>query len=84
VDDDQLARFGLHNGKQILSMMCIKSPDFYLDGDDDETLLDAKWEGFSLAPVGDEENPNDYFLFTAVSCVYFHLCASMLTFYSGR
>ncbi|KAF5359713.1 hypothetical protein D9756_002857 [Leucocoprinus leucothites] len=48
VDDDQLARFGLHNG----------SPD-------DETLLDAKWESLTLAPVGDASFPDDYFLFTA-------------------
>ncbi|KAJ7138360.1 esterase-like activity of phytase-domain-containing protein [Mycena epipterygia] len=31
---------------------------------DDNTLLDAKWESFALAPVGDSV-PNDFFLFTA-------------------
>ncbi|THV00288.1 hypothetical protein K435DRAFT_719132 [Dendrothele bispora CBS 962.96] len=47
IDDDQLARFGLHN-----------------DDPDDQTLLDAKWESLALAPVGDPDFPNDYFLFT--------------------
>jgi len=36
------------------------------DGDDDGTLIDAKWESLALAPVGDEDSPDDYFLFTAV------------------
>ncbi|KAJ7766026.1 esterase-like activity of phytase-domain-containing protein [Mycena metata] len=31
---------------------------------DDNTLLDAKWESFALAPVGSSA-PNEYFLFTA-------------------
>ncbi|KAF5353668.1 hypothetical protein D9758_008665 [Tetrapyrgos nigripes] len=47
VDDDQLARFGLHN-----------------DDPSDETLIDAKWESLALAPVGDPDFPDDYFLFT--------------------
>lgn len=33
----------------------------------DETLIDAKWESFTLAPVDDPAFPNDYFLFIAVS-----------------
>jgi len=46
-----------------------KSKDscFYLDDPDDITLLDAKWESLSLAPVNDSAFPDDYFLFTAVS-----------------
>ncbi|KAJ7733856.1 hypothetical protein DFH07DRAFT_700864, partial [Mycena maculata] len=48
-DPVQLVRFGLHN-----------------EGDpDDNTLLDAKWESFALAPAGDSA-PDDFFLFTAV------------------
>ncbi|KAG9223789.1 hypothetical protein CCMSSC00406_0004870 [Pleurotus cornucopiae] len=31
----------------------------------DETLIDAKWESFTLAPVDDPVFPNDYFLFIA-------------------
>lgn len=34
----------------------------------DPTLIDAKWESLALAPCEDPANPNDYFLFTAVSC----------------
>ncbi|KAF8915283.1 esterase-like activity of phytase-domain-containing protein [Mucidula mucida] len=33
-------------------------------GDNDETLIDAKWESLTIAPVGDADFPNDYFLFT--------------------
>lgn len=51
LDDDQLARFGLQNGDD--------------DDDDNDTHIDAKWESFSIAPVNDSDNPNDYFLFTA-------------------
>ncbi|TBU59301.1 esterase-like activity of phytase-domain-containing protein [Dichomitus squalens] len=47
IDDTQLARFGLHNGKPA-----------------DQTLIDAKWESLALAPVGDPDFPDDYFLFT--------------------
>ncbi|KAK7442763.1 hypothetical protein VKT23_016010 [Stygiomarasmius scandens] len=47
IDDDELARFGLHN-----------------DDPDDQTLIDAKWESLALAPVGDPDFPDDYFLFT--------------------
>ncbi|KAF5348382.1 hypothetical protein D9758_010931 [Tetrapyrgos nigripes] len=47
IDDDQLARFGLHNGDP-----------------SDETLINAKWESLALAPVGDPDFPDDYFLFT--------------------
>ena len=32
----------------------------------DATLIDAKWESIALAPVGDAQNPHDFFLFTAV------------------
>ncbi|KDR70938.1 hypothetical protein GALMADRAFT_144404 [Galerina marginata CBS 339.88] len=32
---------------------------------DDETLIDAKWESLTLAPVNDAAFPNDYFLITA-------------------
>lgn len=31
----------------------------------DQTLIDAKWESLALAPVGDPQYPDDYFLFTA-------------------
>ncbi|KAF9464214.1 esterase-like activity of phytase-domain-containing protein [Collybia nuda] len=31
----------------------------------DETLIDAKWESLTLAPVGDPAFPDDFFLFTA-------------------
>ncbi|KAI1798159.1 esterase-like activity of phytase-domain-containing protein [Ganoderma leucocontextum] len=31
----------------------------------DQTLIDAKWESLALAPAGDPDYPNDYFLFTA-------------------
>ncbi|KAK0493541.1 esterase-like activity of phytase-domain-containing protein [Armillaria luteobubalina] len=51
LDDDQLARFGLQNGDD--------------DDDENDTHIDAKWESFSIAPVNDSDNPNDYFLFTA-------------------
>lgn len=37
------------------------------DEPNDETLIDAKWESFTLAPVDDPAFPNDYFLFIAVS-----------------
>ncbi|KIY47906.1 hypothetical protein FISHEDRAFT_65936 [Fistulina hepatica ATCC 64428] len=33
-------------------------------GDDDDTLIDSKWESLALAPVGEEEYPDDYFLFS--------------------
>jgi hypothetical protein len=39
------------------------------DGDDDEKLINSKWEGLALAPVGDAANPDDYFLFVAV-CLF--------------
>ena len=39
----------------------------HLDEPNDETLIDAKWESLALAPCDDAANPNDYFLFTAVS-----------------
>ncbi|KAJ7444474.1 esterase-like activity of phytase-domain-containing protein [Mycena latifolia] len=32
---------------------------------DDNTLLDAKWESLALAPAGDANAPDDFFLFTA-------------------
>ncbi|KAJ3478425.1 hypothetical protein NLI96_g9767 [Meripilus lineatus] len=32
---------------------------------EDQTLIDAKWESIALAPVGDPQSPNDFFLFTA-------------------
>jgi len=41
---------------------CVGSPD-------DPTLLSAKWESLALAPVGDPNFPDDYFLFTVVSVV---------------
>ncbi|KAJ3551765.1 hypothetical protein NM688_g4518 [Phlebia brevispora] len=31
----------------------------------DATLIDAKWESIALAPVGDPQNPHDFFVFTA-------------------
>ncbi|ETW75139.1 hypothetical protein HETIRDRAFT_455824 [Heterobasidion irregulare TC 32-1] len=31
----------------------------------DQALIDAKWESLALAPVGDPQYPDDYFLFTA-------------------
>ncbi|KIK63498.1 hypothetical protein GYMLUDRAFT_222584 [Collybiopsis luxurians FD-317 M1] len=34
-------------------------------GDEDQTLINSKWESLALAPVNDPSNPNDYFLFTA-------------------
>ena len=33
----------------------------------DQTLIDGKWESLALAPVGDHQYPDDYFLFTFVS-----------------
>ncbi|PVF97559.1 hypothetical protein CPB86DRAFT_419569 [Serendipita vermifera] len=30
----------------------------------DRTLINSKWESLALAPVGDNRNPDDYFLFT--------------------
>ncbi|KAH8825307.1 hypothetical protein DL96DRAFT_1712313 [Flagelloscypha sp. PMI_526] len=47
LDDDQLERFGLHNG-----------------GDDDEKLIASKWESLAIASAKDDDNPDDYFLFT--------------------
>ncbi|TFK63559.1 hypothetical protein BDN72DRAFT_963852 [Pluteus cervinus] len=40
---------------------------FGLHNDDpaDQTLIDAKWESFALAPVNELAFPDDYFLFTA-------------------
>jgi hypothetical protein len=35
-------------------------------GDADAQLINAKWESLALAPVGDDKNPDDYFLFAAV------------------
>ncbi|KAG6909435.1 hypothetical protein DXG01_000589 [Tephrocybe rancida] len=35
------------------------------DSPEDQTLIDAKWESLTLAPVGDAAFPDDYFLFTA-------------------
>jgi hypothetical protein len=32
---------------------------------DDRTLINAKWESFALASVGDKRDPDDFFLFTA-------------------
>jgi hypothetical protein len=65
IDDDELERFGLHNGMDIGAP---SQPAFLpLTGDDDdETLIDAKWEGLALAPALDDENPDDYFLISAV------------------
>ncbi|KAF4569963.1 hypothetical protein EYR40_008946 [Pleurotus pulmonarius] len=37
----------------------------HTDEPNDETLIDAKWESFTLAPVNDPAFPNDYFLFIA-------------------
>ncbi|KAG6909298.1 hypothetical protein DXG01_001242 [Tephrocybe rancida] len=34
------------------------------DSPADETLIDAKWESLTLAPVGDSAFPDDFFLFT--------------------
>ncbi|KAF9070035.1 hypothetical protein BDP27DRAFT_1362955 [Rhodocollybia butyracea] len=56
IDDVQLARFGLHNGKLISDSQC--------RGDENSTLVNEKWESLALAPVGDPSTPNDYFLFT--------------------
>lgn len=77
-DPVQLARFGLHNGAcwilcyitPILneSVQFLKHASFAGDPDDN-TLLDAKWESFALAPVGNTA-PNDFFLFTAVRITY--------------
>ncbi|KZV78616.1 hypothetical protein EXIGLDRAFT_708994, partial [Exidia glandulosa HHB12029] len=47
IDDTQLARFGLHNGKP-----------------ENSQLIDGKWESIALAPIQDEDFPDDYFLFT--------------------
>lgn len=32
----------------------------------DQTLINSKWESLALAPVGDRQYPDDYFLFTFV------------------
>ena len=37
----------------------------------DQTLINSKWESLALAPVGDRHNPNDYFLFTFVSLIFY-------------
>jgi hypothetical protein len=34
---------------------------------DDKTLIAAKWESLALVPCEDDEFPDDFFLFTAVS-----------------
>jgi hypothetical protein len=41
----------------------------------DQTLINSKWESLALAPVGDHEYPNDYFLFTFVSLLCLLECA---------
>lgn len=47
---------------------------------EDQTLIDAKWESIALAPVGDPQSPNDFFLFTAVCilcyCIMYNLTYS--------
>lgn len=48
-------------------MPCSRLFTVYLAGSpNDETLIDAKWESLTLAPVGDPAFPDDFFLFTAV------------------
>jgi len=68
IDATQLARFGLHNGMPSHSLTMV-SLNHRVGSPDDPTLLSAKWESFALAPVGDPNFPDDYFLFTAVSAV---------------
>lgn len=46
IDDDQLAKAGLHNGKPQLNDIV------------------GKYESIALASVLEEENPDDYFVFT--------------------
>lgn len=53
----------------------------------DSTLLNSKWESLALAPVGDPEFPDDYFIFTAVSFSQIEfVCSSIinLSFYQVR
>lgn len=69
IDSVQLARFGIHNGSCFMlythSAPCSSQRD--IPGKPvDQTLIDAKWESLALAPVGDSDYPDDYFLFTAV------------------
>jgi len=42
-----------------------------IDKPNDQTLIDGKWESLALAPVNDPAFPNDYFLFTVVSPLFF-------------
>jgi len=70
IDPVQLARFGLHNGKltpvprSSECSLCLYHP--HIGKPNNPTLIDAKWESLALAPTGDLEFPDDYFLFTAV------------------
>ena len=70
IDPVQLARFGLHNGRE--SVISLVLPDLMTSKGkpDDQTLIDSKWESLALAPVDDPAFPNDYFLFTVVSPRY--------------
>lgn len=34
---------------------------------DDHSLIASRWEGLAIAPVCDEKNKDDYFVFAAVS-----------------
>lgn len=67
IDQDQLARFGLHTSKFQSSVQVGDTYTAHLDEPNDRTLINAKWESFTLAPVYDSAFPNDYFLFIAVS-----------------
>jgi hypothetical protein len=42
-------------------------------GNNDTQLINPKWESLALAPVGDKDYPNDYFLFTAVRSSIFSI-----------
>lgn len=83
LDGIQLARLGLHNGKhdeRIDPSDSLTLGHILTVGDpNDQTLIDAKWESLALAPCGDPDFPDDYFLFTAVRTISSSFVVYLLT-----
>jgi hypothetical protein len=81
LDDDELGRFSLHNGVSLSFdpfVLTLFNTLRLSGGDDDESLIDGKWESLALVPAMDESNPNDYFLFVGVSASHCSLESSYL------
>ncbi|KAG6845607.1 hypothetical protein H0H87_006660 [Tephrocybe sp. NHM501043] len=67
-EENGLERFGLHNGQSDYPSISSNILNLFgsTDSPADETLIDAKWESLTLAPVGDPDFPDDFFLFSVV------------------